>query len=592
MCRIAGIYDPAQRDHLAPAVLRMRDAMRHGGPDDAGLYLDERYPLAFGFRRLSIIDLSAAGHQPMHDAEHGLWIVFNGEIYNFKALKQELQAAGHTFRSQSDTEVLLKAYAQWGTDSFQRLNGMFAFALLDQRKHELLLVRDHAGIKPLYYHQSREKFVFASEIRAFRVYDAHWPENPDWRSYFLSFGHLPEPVTTLKDVRALPAGHYYRYDLAGQTGQSHAYQTENYSSTIKDRATAVDALSRTLRESVERQLVSDVPIGLFLSGGLDSSVLTVAAKAVLHERLCTTSIAFEETVYSERPFQQLMIEATDARNESHTLTAPEFEADFDDALAAMDQPTNDGINTYFVCKYARRSGLTVALSGLGADELLGGYPSFSYARTLPSLRCIPRPVLRRMQHVDADRWRKIAFLSLPGPVGEYLFYRGLFLPAGTAEITGQSEQSVWQLLENFAESHLAPDLRGGNRVSWIEQSFYMRNQLLKDTDAMSMWHSLEVRVPYLDRDFMRCIRDIAPALKFSGPPAKGLLIDAFKEELPRAIWDRPKQGFTFPFAEWFRHSERLHSAGDVLGPWREQFLQGRLSWARLWVVYLAGEGRW
>ncbi len=586
MCRLAGIFAPRHPD-LTAAILRMRDAMQHGGPDDAGYYLDDHFPLALGHRRLSIVDLSAAGHQPMADNQHALQIIFNGEIYNFKALRQELMDAGHTFHSQTDTEVLLKAYAQWGTSSFQRLNGMFAFALFDQGKNELLLVRDHAGIKPLYYHQSADTLVFASEIRAFRAYDYSWPEQRDWRTYFLTFGHLPEPITTLRGVQPLPAGHYYRYELNERHGHLFAYEQDDYNISIHHQPEAVAAVRRTLQESVRRQLVADVPVGLFLSGGLDSSVLTLAAKAELGDRLRTTSIIFDEAKYSEQMYQQMVIEASGARHQAHTLTAAEFDQDFEDVLTAMDQPSNDGINTYFVCKYARQSGLTVALSGLGADELLGGYPSFQYARYLPYLRSIPAYMLRRMQQMKSERWRKIAFLSLSGPIGEYLFYRGLHLPASTARLTDQSEAAVWKTLERFAATHTDLCLQGGNRVSWIEQNFYMRNQLLKDTDTMSMWHSLEVRVPYLDREFLRCIRSIAPSLKFHGEHPKELLIQAFYQELPRAVWDRPKQGFTFPFAEWFRHSERFRDAPVHLILLREQFLQNRLSWARLWVAYLA-----
>lgn len=561
--------------------------MQHGGPDDAGYYLDEQYPLAFGHRRLSIIDLSPAGHQPMADAVNGLEIIFNGEIYNYKELRRELIEAGHQFRSHSDTEVLLKAYAQWGAGSFERLNGMFAFVLLDQRKHELLLVRDHAGIKPLYYsHQGRD-LLFASEVRAFRAYDPSWPDRSDWRTYFMTFGHLPEPITTLQHVQPLAPGHYYRFDLRTQSGETTCYLPENHKITIHQRPEAIEAIRQTLQESVNRQLVADVPVGLFLSGGIDSSVLTLAARTQLGERLRSTSIIFEESGYSEEKYQQMVIEVTKSRHQSHSLTAADFETDFEDVLAAMDQPTNDGINTYFVCKYARQSGLTVVLSGLGADELLGGYPSFRYAAYLPALRLMPRSALRKMKDMDTDRWRKLAFLSLEGPVGEYLFYRGMHLPASTARLTGQSESSVWQTLESYAATHPTTTLQGGNRVSWIEQQFYMRNQLLKDTDVMSMWHSLEVRVPYLDRTFIDCVNRIDPSLKFHGPQPKDLLIQAFRDELPRGVWDRPKQGFTFPFAEWFRHSDHLRQAPVAFAPLRDQFLDKRMSWARLWVAYLA-----
>lgn len=587
MCRIAGIFDPSAQPE---SMLRMRDAMRRGGPDDAGIYQDPDFPLLLGHRRLAIIDLSPGGRQPMHDAEADNWIVFNGEIYNYQALRQELQQLGHQFRTASDTEVILKTYRQWGIEGFRKLNGMYAFALLDRKQQQLLLLRDPAGIKPLYFSRQAGKLYFASEVRAFRAFRPDWPENPDWRAFFLSFGHLPEPVSTLREVQALKPGALLRFQLNDQSASFHPLeQPDLEKQTRMHEPEAVDALRTALLEAVERQLVADVPVGLFLSGGLDSSVLTLAAHRYLNQRLHTTSLHFAEQAFSEKPFQDLVVQQTGARHASYSLQAADFEAAFDDALEAMDQPSNDGFNTYFVCKYARAAGLTVALSGLGADELLGGYPSFQYKKYVAPLRALPPRLLRQCQHAPKQTLKKAAFLSLEGPVGEYLFYRGLYLPQSVARICGRSEKEIWRLLDDFAAQ--APGLHetGNERVSRIEQDYYMRNQLLKDTDAMSMWHSLEVRVPYLDQQVLNTLKSIPPELKFGFPEKKGLLIRAFQQELPEAVWKRPKMGFTFPFAEWFRHSERLQAAHTQLAPWRNLFLHGKLSWARLWVTYLSTE---
>jgi len=285
----------------------------------------------------------------------------------------------------------------------------------------------------------------------------------------------------------------------------------------------------------------------------------------------------------------MVVQRSGARHQPFTLGPDTFEAGFEDAMQAMDQPSNDGFNIYFVCKYAHQSGLTVALSGLGADELLGGYPSFGYNRFVTPLRTIPGSILRQAKRARKQALKKAAFLSLPGPVGEYLFYRGLFLPDSVANITGNKESKVWDLLQEFAEKAPTMTETNGNRVSQIEQDYYMRNQLLKDTDAMSMWHSLEVRVPYLDKAFLQTIAQISPALKFQLPQKKELLVRAFQQELPEAVWKRPKMGFTFPFAEWFKHSERLLGAQNGLVPWRELFLSVKLSWARLLVLYLSTE---
>lgn len=587
MCRIAGLLQYGNTA-LEVDVLRMREAMRRGGPDDAGIFLYDKYPLAFGHRRLSIIDTSTGGHQPMSDHHNQLVICYNGEVYNFPALRSELTKAGHHFQTQTDTEVILKAYAEWGAGSFQKLNGMYAFALLDQKKDVLYLVRDPQGIKPLYYHTSGDNLTFASEIRAFRALRPDWPENPDWRIFFLTFGHLPEPVTTLREVSMLPAGHYLQLDLrTRQTGLVLFKKTWSGADPIIGEEQAIAAVRRTLTESVSRQLVSDVPIGLFLSGGTDSSVLTLIAAGLLPERLHTTAITFGEPGFSEAYYQNLVVEKTGSKHDAHLLTRTEFDDSLDDIMAAMDQPSVDGVNTYFVCRYARSGGLTVALSGIGADELFGGYPSFQFSKYMPLLRFIPPAFLSWAGRYSPGKWQKLAALALPGLTGEYLFYRGLFNPADTARIAGRSEAEVKSALVRFAEK--APPYTGlpGNRASYLEQNFYMRNQLLKDTDYMSMWHSLEVRVPFLDMEFIHLMDRVAPGIKYGKKPAKRLLIKSFEQTLPRPVWDRPKRGFTFPFSEWFKTAERFNTGDNTLQYYRRRFLSGELNWSKLWAAYLA-----
>jgi len=586
MCRIAGLVRLGGKN-LESDVLRMRDAMRHGGPDDAGVFISEKSPIALAHRRLAIIDPSAAGHQPMRDVQHDLVITFNGEIYNFRELKAELSSLGYLFESKTDTEVILKAYAAWGVDCFKQFNGMFAFALLDQRQNLLYLVRDPVGIKPLYYHSKDREMVFASEIRAFRALQPEWPENSDWRIFFLTFGHLPEPVTTLRDVSMLPAGHFLQYNLDQRQATLTPYQQWTTHPVIDRESEATEILHETILEATNAQLVSDVPIGLFLSGGIDSSILALAAHTRVSTSLYTTSLIFEEKSFTEKTFQDIIVQATGAHHTAVKVSRNDFESAFDDILAAMDQPTNDGINSYFVCHAARAAGLTVALSGIGADELFGGYPSFDYARYVAPLRQLPARALRALCRTGGDRWKKISFLALPGPVGEYLFYRGLFAPADVAQLCGTTEKAVIDCLQSLPLDSRFNTLTNGERVSWIEMKYYLQNQLLKDTDVMSMWHSLEVRVPFLDKSVLDLAGRISSALKFGHPRKKNLLIQAFQAELPRAIWDRPKQGFTFPFESWFKASEHLNNARGNLEPYLQQFQRGELSWARLWVWYLA-----
>lgn len=566
----------------------MCEAMHRGGPDDSGFYEDPYFPLSLGHRRLSIIDLSSAGHQPMYDPQNDCWILFNGEVYNFPELKKELVCLGHSFNSESDTEVILKAYAQWGTEAFRRFNGMYAFALLDRRRALLLLARDHAGIKPLYYQCENGTLVFASEMRAFKTLAGTTIENPDWKTLFMAYGHLPEPETTLKGVQSLPKNHFLQFDLRQGTGRLQCFDQLLFSKEVCTETEAVALVRKELRDAVERQLISDAPIGLFLSGGTDSSILTLLAKPFLGERLKTASIVFEEAGFTEKVFQDQIIAATGARHQAYTVRREDFDACLPDILEAMDQPSNDGINSYFISRCARNAGLKVALSGLGADELLGGYPSFQYAPFTPWLRRLPRWSHPLLCKLPDERWRKMYFFRLPGIQGEYLFYRGLFTPAEIAGITGDTEANVIHTLHKHApEYQEAPPPDPGNRASWLESNFYMQNQLLRDTDSMSMWHGLEVRVPFLDRQFMQKTGGIAPDIKFSRRLKKHLLIKAFKAELPRSIWDRPKRGFTFPFVQWFRESERLHEMPGQLKPYKEQFLQGRMSWAKFWVIYLS-----
>src|SRR5258706_3849904 len=274
MCRIAGIVN----FHSPPTlhqITQMRDAMWHGGPDDAGIYLDDQFPLAFGFRRLSFLDLSEHGHQPMTDAQRQVVLIFNGEIYNYQEIKKELTE--YEFQSTSDTEVIIYAYLKWGLSCFSRFNGMFAIALFDKRVNKLFLARDHAGIKPLYYCLDKGMLHFASEVRAFKSLYPGWPENKDWKKYFLMFGHLPEPVTTLKDVIPLAKGTVLEIEIPSLKSKAHTFFQENYNYTITSKEEAVEKIRTTLTAAVQRHLISDAPIGLFLSGGIDSSLLPILA---------------------------------------------------------------------------------------------------------------------------------------------------------------------------------------------------------------------------------------------------------------------------------------------------------------------------
>jgi asparagine synthase (glutamine-hydrolysing) len=600
MCRIAGIFDPTNTQ-LEQDLLRFRDAMHKGGPDDAGIYQDGN--LALGHRRLSIIDLSSAGHQPMLSEDANLVLSFNGEIYNYRELRQELVAAGFTFNTQTDTEVLLKAYQQWGTDCFAKLNGMFALAIYDKSKNELVLARDHAGIKPLYYHLQDGKLYFASEIRAFNEL-GYFTENPDWPIYFLAFGHLPEPITTLQDVQPLPKGSCLTLQLAHGTTTHFSFAKQTYSHELTNEKELLAQVNNTLSQAVERHLVSDAPIGLFLSGGIDSSLLTLLAQPLLKEKLQTLSIVFDETEFSEKKYQDIIIAQTGAQHHTYTVTKNQFLTALPDVLAAMDQPSTDGINSYFICQYAKAAGLTAVLSGLGADELFGGYNSFVHADRVDWLqKIVPSFVFKWAQYLPKDKYQKAAFLAIPGPIGAYLFNRGLLCPKEISKLLAVNEAKIWQLLSKLNDNYQAENsssnyanLAPFNQASAQETNLYMQNQLLKDSDYMSMWHAVEIRVPFLDRELMQLARKIAPQLK-AKQPKKYLLIHAFLNLLPEAIWNRPKMGFTFPFQQWLQgfqfaaNTKQIsHSARKINNSYaQQQFQKGNYNWSRFWATQLVQE---
>lgn len=583
MCRIAGIYDPTVKN-LQQQIVHMRDAMKHGGPDDEGIFVHQTLPLAFGHRRLSLIDLSAAGHQPMIDEE--LTIVYNGEIYNYKELRHTLMHYGHRFKTESDTEVILKAYRQWGVDAFEYFNGMFALAILDERKQELVLARDHAGIKPLYYSIDHSCLYFASEIRAFQQVEKTFEENHNWQTAFLTFGHLPEPVTTLKSVVPLEKGTALIIQLPSLENRKQVFFNWKFTGKLKNEDEALQLLRETMEQSVERHLVSDAPIGLFLSGGIDSSLLTLIASRTQRENLHTLSIVFNEKAFSEDRFQQLIINKTNAKHQSFLVTKDIFNEKLNDAMLAMDQPTLDGINTYFISMYAKAYGLKAVLSGLGADELFGGYPSFHQQKRMDMVKKMPDGLLRKLQHFPDHRIRKLSYAGTQNSASEYLSYRGIFTPVSVASLLGSTQREVELELESLSTYYPLNGLTNGNRVSWLETNFYMQNQLLKDSDFMSMWHGLEIRVPFLDKEMMIMAGVIDAALKFKKSPPKYLLVKAFEQELPVEIWKRKKQGFTFPFEGWLKENEFIMPSTEDEKKLYKAFQNKRLSWGRYWCALL------
>ncbi|NEU06817.1 asparagine synthase (glutamine-hydrolyzing) [Flavihumibacter sp. R14] len=598
MCRIAGIISKHTDPHeLSVRVKRMCDSMQHGGPDDEGVYLDAENHVCLGNRRLAIQDLTSAGHQPMQADNGKVWITFNGEIYNFKQLRAELKGLGAHFVTDTDTEVILKAYMQWGLASFGKLKGMFAFALCDHHIHKTFLVRDPGGIKPLYYSLQDSSLSFSSEVKAFAWSGLKLQEDENWKIWLLALGHIPEPYSTYQSVLSLPKGHYLAYSHQTASAELCRYFQYTYSSEINDPQAAVKRVQEAISHAVQQHLISDAEIGVFLSGGIDSSIITLLADGMQKERLNTLSIDLQETDYSEKKYQQLITERTSGRHREFRVGYKDFKDHFGQIIASMDQPSTDGINSWFVSKCAKENGLKAVLSGLGADEIFGGYPSFQRTGSVTALKKLPKSLLQAAEKNPAQKYKRLYYLSYDNPLGEYLFSRGVFTPQVIASILDTDTREIDRLLGNFPGDDAFSSLSKGNRASWLETNLYMQNQLLKDVDYMSMSHGIEVRVPFLDQDLMQLTNSISPDIKFRGNASKALLVDAFKFLLPEKTWNRPKMGFSFPFNEWMNKYEPIanperyknKTSADLI----RRFNEGRLHWSSAFALYHIEEGgRW
>ncbi|TSJ35955.1 asparagine synthase (glutamine-hydrolyzing) [Mucilaginibacter corticis] len=589
MCRIAGIIAKRISHHeLTEKVSLMCDVLKHGGPDDGGIFSDEHVSLVFGHRRLSIIDPGINGHQPMADVNKRVWITFNGEIYNYLPIREQLLAVGVVFHSFTDTEVIINAYLQWGVSSFSKLRGMFAFALYDIKGGTTFLVRDASGVKPLYYYVNGKSLSFASEVRAFKSAGTTHETDHSWPVRFLAFGHIPEPFTTLKNVLSLQKGHYLAWQHDSCTYQIRPFYQITAKPGIISLEDAKAQIRAGLQTAVNRQLMADAPIGVFLSGGTDSSILSLLANQQTEQQIKTISIYFNEKNYDESAYQNNVLQQISGEKYTHLVKQKDFEEYFPKIIADMDLPTTDGINTWFISKYAHQDGLKAVLSGVGADELFGGYPSFNRMKYLRYLRKLPSFLFKAANYFQTDRHRKISFLANEHYLGDYLLLRGLFVASDIARILDRSAGEVNEIL--FSEQNLNHLNRyDEEHAAWFETNLYMQNQLLRDTDVMSMSHGLEVRVPFLDEDFQELALSLAPGIRFDSYQPKKILIDSFRDLLPEPTWNRPKMGFTFPFQEWMsRHgeisNEKLYKGrfakNEVL-----KFKNGQIHWSKIFALY-------
>jgi asparagine synthase (glutamine-hydrolysing) len=562
MCGIAGIVDTDQGGEVDPELIhQMCQTIFHRGPDDEGIFVE--HGVGFGMRRLSIIDL-AGGHQPVFNEDRTVWVVFNGEIYNFRELRSELEADGHCFRTQSDTEVIVHLYEDLGSDCVTRLRGMFAFALFDERHRRLLLARDRLGKKPLFYARAGERLLFGSEIKAIL---AAAPElatlNPHALLQYFYFGYILDPLSAFASIHKLPPGHVLEFERAELRIRQYWDLPEYGTSSPMSEEDCLEALKDKLSEAVRIRLIADVPLGALLSGGTDSSTIVALMAEASSRPVKTFSIGFRHADFNEAPFARIVAEKFGA--EHHELILEPNVCETVESLSrSLEEPFGDSsaLPAYYLSSLARKH-VTVVLSGDGGDELFGGYDRY---------RIHLRERSRFLVPCWAGRWyRETLYPWLPfGLPGRNLAY-SISLPWAQRYVEAVSlspyQRNFALLSSDFLDSFQndpldlfheflarAPANDPLSRVLYLDTKTYLSGDILTKVDRMSMAASLEVRVPLLDHVFLEWVTALRPQWKMSNKGQKYLLTRlAERLGVPRQVLNRPKQGFALPLVHWMRH---------------------------------------
>jgi asparagine synthase (glutamine-hydrolysing) len=604
MCGVVGFWSDGRPEQARAAVRDMMAASRHRGPDASG---SVEVPVAngslvLGHTRLSILDLSDGARQPMHHADSGSWLVFNGEIYNFRQLRAELEALGAKFSTSGDTEVLLQALVRWDEAALGKLEGMFAFAFWDGRARTLLLARDRLGIKPLYYHAGRRGFAFASEVKALeRARVCPLTLDRDAVDSFLAYGAVIGPNTIFREIRELEPGHLLRVRTADEVTDSEYWSlsrslAEDRSADETDFEQAVAQTRERLTRAVESHLVSDVPVGVFLSGGVDSSLLALLASRSANSPITLLTVAFAEQEFSELPYARQIARGLPHRHEVVTLSAEQLQELLPEALLAMDQPTVDGINTYVISRVAASLGLKVLLSGIGGDELFGGYTTFTKVPRLLKYGAGLRPaarVLSKLKTKNPIQWKKVADAApLRGLADAYLLQRSIrWGQDSSAALSYRLQQDIEPLANDF------------QKLAALELEFYMRHQLLRDADVFSMANSVELRVPFLDQRLLEAALAISPEHHFAGSSGKRITWRILRDLTSEEVSQRRKMGFTFPWQQWLGRELKDTVARTLRNPqlyeplsldpiYGKQLLDGlergerMQSWSEVWSLFV------
>lgn len=582
MCGIAGIVSFSQNIDLPVTIRRMTDAIAHRGPDADGFYTNEK--IALGHRRLSIIDLSTAANQPIADHSGRYQIIFNGEIYNYREVKKDLPE--YPFSTNSDTEVLLAAYSKWGAACLPRLKGMFAFVIWDTVEQVMFIARDRMGVKPVYYYVNEQVFLFASEMRGVMASGlVNKKANTRAIREFLSYQSVGFPESAIQDVFQLDAGSYI-------TIQNNRYSIKKYWDIAGKPAVDFDfnntALVRQhvrtlLRNAVERRLVSDVPLGAFLSGGIDSSAVVGLMAEVSTTPVKTFTVGFEEKEFDESGFAGNIARKFNTQHNQVLLKPDIFLDELTNGLNAMDTPSGDGINTYVVSKAIRQSGLTVALSGVGGDELFAGYPFFKQYLQLKKYAPFWRGTSLLRQGIglalgNSNKALRIKqMLKAPASSIRYFYpeFRRIISPGLLASLTGLEGNDHTLLEKQLAmlpsSLELYPLL---SQVSIAEFIGYTQHTLLKDTDQFSMAVALEVREPFFDHDLVEFVLAIPDQIKYP-VYAKRLLVESLNGLLPDENVHRKKQGFLFPWSVWMKNELRSFCESHLQRIAQRDFINGK-----------------
>ena len=616
MCGINGIYNHKSLKDVENKVKLMNSLTKHRGPDYSNIYLDSS--VCIGHNRLSIIDLDSKSNQPFISEDENLVLSYNGEIYNFLELKEELSKS-YDFKTKSDTEVIIAAYSIWGIEMVYKFNGMFSFALWDKSKEELFLCRDRFGIKPLYYIEVNQSIIFSSSIKALKSFSHEELKiKEDDLLDFLQYGTVHQPNTILDKVKSVPRGSFL---MAGNQETKIFEYWNLFESNNSNKITSepLKTVNKLLLESVEKRLISDVPYGIFLSGGIDSSILVAAASKVSTQKVNTFSIVFKEKGFDERKFSRQIASKYKTNHLELELNPEEILQQIEEPFKFMDHPSVDGINTFFISKQVHNQGFKMALSGAGSDELFAGYPVFKEVFELenkkwlysfpPQLRNIFGKLLQlRNKSLKSHKIAEILNLKLLELPYFYPIFRKIFANNTIYKLCDIKNISTENYPFNWAFNNLDTNNIGANyslisKISALEIETYLQNVLLRDADQMGMANSLEIRVPFLDHNLVEYVLSLPNELKYPIYPKK-LLIDSTKGWIPDEIIHRKKMGFVLPWEKWMRNElssfceESLLNLEDytifnmsqVNLLWKD-FVKGNpyINWLQIWSLVVLGK---